>query len=68
MAYTIWTTPCHRVRSRRWSYRREAKIFLSRIGTELKEKGVGTHARIVDRHHAMLRQAFLEARASSEEE
>eukprot|EP00975_Prorocentrum_lima_P069637 12927503-Prorocentrum_lima.AAC.1 len=46
----------------------EAKVFLSRAGTTLKEKGIGAHARMVERHHAILRQAFLKIRAQVEEE
>eukprot|EP00975_Prorocentrum_lima_P071157 12936112-Prorocentrum_lima.AAC.1 len=46
----------------------EAKAFLSQIGTELKGKGVGSHANMAERHHAILRDAFLKSRGSSEEE
>eukprot|EP00975_Prorocentrum_lima_P042970 9022343-Prorocentrum_lima.AAC.1 len=46
----------------------EGKAFLSQIGTELKERGVGSPANMAERHHAILRHAFLKARASSEAE
>eukprot|EP00975_Prorocentrum_lima_P059196 12411881-Prorocentrum_lima.AAC.1 len=46
----------------------KAKNFLSQIGTERKEKGVVSHANMAERQHAILRHAFLKARASSEEE
>ena len=29
----------------------EAKTYLAHIGTELKEKGVNAHARMVEKHH-----------------
>eukprot|EP00975_Prorocentrum_lima_P002465 542092-Prorocentrum_lima.AAC.1 len=44
----------------------EAKVFLSRVVTTLKEKGVGSHARMVGRHHAILRQAYLRIKAQVE--
>ena len=37
----------------------EAKVWLSRMGTTLKEKGVGAHVRMLERHHDILRQQFL---------
>eukprot|EP00975_Prorocentrum_lima_P008922 1902413-Prorocentrum_lima.AAC.1 len=44
----------------------------SLVGSEMcirdREKGVGTHAHMVERHHAVLRQAFLKSRASAEAE
>ena len=46
----------------------EAKRFLGMMGIELKEKGVNAHARMVEKHHDILRQMYLRVRAQADEE
>ena len=43
-------------------------MYLDRLGTKLQEKGVGSHARMVERHHQILRQCFLRLAAQAKEE
>jgi hypothetical protein len=46
----------------------EAKVYFSRIGSELKLKGVGAHVRMLEKHHDYLRQLYLRVKAQCAEE
>ena len=46
----------------------EAKVYFSRIGSELKLKGVGAHVRMLEKHHDYLRQLYLRVREQCAEE
>eukprot|EP00975_Prorocentrum_lima_P062007 12883218-Prorocentrum_lima.AAC.1 len=41
----------------------KATCFLSQVGTTLFEKSIGAHARMVEKHHDMLRRTFLRVQA-----
>jgi len=46
----------------------EAKMYFSRLGTELKIKGVDAHAKMAERHHDLLRTMYLRIVAQAQEE
>ena len=46
----------------------EAKLYLQRVGTELKEKGVNAHARLVEKHHDILRVTYFKIVLQAAEE
>jgi hypothetical protein len=46
----------------------EAKVYFSRVGSELKLKGVGAHVRMLEKHHDYLRQLYLRVKAQCAEE
>ena len=46
----------------------ESKVYFSRLGTELKLKGVNAHVRMLEKHHDWLRQQYLRTKTQCEEE
>ena len=46
----------------------ESKRYLQRIGTTLKEKGVGSHVKMLERHHDLLRMQYKKLKAACQEE
>jgi len=46
----------------------EAKLFLQRAGTELKDRGVNAHTRMLESHHGVLRTMFLRLVSQAAEE
>ena len=44
------------------------RVYFSRIGSELKLKGVGAHVRMLEKHHDYLRQLYLRVKAQCAEE